>query len=34
MRTPHIGFFGALDLMHNEYLGLLVEAMLDDRSFL
>src|SRR5689334_9362834 len=20
MRTPHIGFFGALDLMHNEYL--------------
>jgi leucyl/phenylalanyl-tRNA--protein transferase len=34
MRTPHIGYFGALDLMHNEYLGLLVEAMLDDRSFL
>lgn len=34
MRTPHIGYFGALDLMHNEYLGLLVDAMLDERSFL
>ncbi|MGE0128148.1 MAG: leucyl/phenylalanyl-tRNA--protein transferase [Blastocatellales bacterium] len=33
MRTSHIGYFGALDLMHNEYLGLLAEAMLDDRSF-
>jgi len=33
MRTSHIGYFGAVDLMHNEYLGLLTEAMLDDRSF-
>jgi leucyl/phenylalanyl-tRNA--protein transferase len=33
MRTPHIASFGAIDLMHNEYLGLLAEAMLDDRSF-
>jgi len=33
MRTQHIGYFGAIDLMHNEYLGLLAEAMLDDRSF-
>src|SRR5262249_44088660 len=33
MRTPHIGFFGAIDLMHHEYLALLAEAMLDDRSF-
>ncbi|MGH9768377.1 MAG: leucyl/phenylalanyl-tRNA--protein transferase, partial [Blastocatellia bacterium] len=33
MRTQHIAYFGALDLMHNEYLGMLAEAMLDDRSF-
>ncbi len=33
MRTPHISLFGAIDLMHNEYLGLLAEAMMDDRSF-
>jgi leucyl/phenylalanyl-tRNA--protein transferase len=33
MRTQHIASFGAIDLMHNEYLGLLAEAMLDDRSF-
>jgi leucyl/phenylalanyl-tRNA---protein transferase len=33
MRTPHIASFGAIELMHNEYLGLLAEAMLDDRSF-
>jgi len=34
MRTSHIGYFGALDLMHNEYLGLLAQAMLDDRNFI
>ncbi|MCG3163857.1 MAG: Leucyl/phenylalanyl-tRNA--protein transferase [Acidobacteria bacterium] len=34
MRTQHIGYFGAIDLMHNEYMGLLAEAMLDDRSFI
>lgn len=33
MRTQHIAYFGALDLTHNEYLGVLAEAMLDDRSF-
>src|SRR5262249_41231391 len=33
MRTQHIAYFGAIDLMHNEYLGMLAEAMLDDRSF-
>jgi len=33
MRTQHIAHFGAIDLMHNEYIGLLAEAMLDDRSF-
>ncbi|MGH9851815.1 MAG: leucyl/phenylalanyl-tRNA--protein transferase [Blastocatellia bacterium] len=33
MRTQHVAFFGALDLTHNEYLGVLAEAMLDDRSF-
>jgi leucyl/phenylalanyl-tRNA---protein transferase len=32
-RTPHIGYFGAIDLTHNEYLGLLANAMLDDRRF-
>lgn len=34
MRTQHIGYFGAIDLMHTEYMGLLAEAMLDDRSFI
>ncbi len=34
MRTPHIAYFGAVDLMHHEYLGLLAEAMLDDRTFM
>lgn len=34
MRTQHIGYFRAIDLMHNEYMGLLAEAMLDDRSFI
>ena len=34
MRTQHIAHFGAIDLMHNEYIGLLSEAMLDDRSFI
>jgi len=33
MRTQHIALFGAIDLMHNEYIALLAEAMLDDRSF-
>jgi leucyl/phenylalanyl-tRNA--protein transferase len=33
MRTPHIGYFGAVDLTHNEYLALLAEAMLDDCKF-
>jgi leucyl/phenylalanyl-tRNA---protein transferase len=33
LRTPHIASFGAFEVMHNEYLGLLAEAMLDDRSF-
>jgi leucyl/phenylalanyl-tRNA---protein transferase len=32
-RTSHIGYFGAIDLTHNEYLGLLAHAMLDDRRF-
>jgi leucyl/phenylalanyl-tRNA--protein transferase len=34
MRTSHISHFGAIDLTHNEYLALLAEAMLDDRSFI
>ncbi|MFN0087908.1 MAG: leucyl/phenylalanyl-tRNA--protein transferase [Blastocatellia bacterium] len=33
MRTNHIGYFGALDLSHNQYLALLGQAMLDDRRF-
>jgi leucyl/phenylalanyl-tRNA--protein transferase len=33
MRTQHVAHFGAIDLSHNEYLGVLAEAMLDDRSF-
>ncbi len=33
MRTEHIAYFGAVDLTHDEYLGVLAEAMLDDRSF-
>ena len=33
MRTPHIGFFGAMDLTHDEYLATLSEAMLDDCRF-
>lgn len=33
MRTQHIGYFGALDLSHNQYLALLGQAMLVDRSF-
>ena len=34
MRTPHIGHFGAEDLTHEEYLGVLAEAMLDEVSFI
>lgn len=33
MRTTHIGYFGAVDLTHNEYLALLAEALLDDCKF-
>jgi leucyl/phenylalanyl-tRNA---protein transferase len=33
MRTNHIGYFGAIDLSHNEYLALLAEAMLEDCQF-
>ncbi len=33
MRTTHIGYFGAMDLTHNEYLASLAEAMLDDCKF-
>lgn len=33
MRTSHIGYFGALDLTHDEYLALLAEAMLEDCRF-
>jgi leucyl/phenylalanyl-tRNA--protein transferase len=34
MRTQHVAHFGAIDLSHNEYLGVLAEAMLDDRRFI
>lgn len=34
MRTQHIAHFGAIDLIHNEYISLLAEAMMDDRSFI
>ncbi|MCI0664657.1 MAG: leucyl/phenylalanyl-tRNA--protein transferase [Acidobacteria bacterium] len=33
MRTNHIGFFGAVDLTHYQYLALLAEAMLVDCQF-
>lgn len=33
MRTSHIGYFGAQDLTHEEYLAALAEAMLDDCRF-
>src|SRR5262249_33079355 len=33
MRTQHIGYFGAIDLTHDQYVAVLAEAMLDDRSF-
>lgn len=33
MRTPHIGHFGAIDLPHDEYLGLLYDAMHYDCRF-
>ncbi len=33
MRTPHIGYFGAQDMRHEEYLSVLAEAMLDDCQF-
>jgi leucyl/phenylalanyl-tRNA--protein transferase len=33
MRTWHISHFGALDLSHHEYLGLLGDAMLSDCVF-
>jgi leucyl/phenylalanyl-tRNA--protein transferase len=33
MRTSHISRFGAQDYSHEEYLGVLAEAMLDETSF-
>jgi leucyl/phenylalanyl-tRNA--protein transferase len=33
MRTPHISYFGAMDLAHDDYLASLSEAMLDDCKF-
>jgi leucyl/phenylalanyl-tRNA--protein transferase len=33
MRTPHIGYFGAIDLSHMDYLHLLADAMERDCSF-
>jgi leucyl/phenylalanyl-tRNA---protein transferase len=34
MRTHHVSFFGAHDYSHEEYLGILAEAMLDESSFI
>ncbi len=34
MRTSHIAYFGAIDLMHHEYLASLAEALLDDCKFI
>jgi leucyl/phenylalanyl-tRNA--protein transferase len=34
MRTSHITYFGAVDLTHEQYIAVLNEAMLLDRSFL
>lgn len=33
MRTSHIGFFGAMDITHAQYLALLAEAMIGDCKF-
>jgi leucyl/phenylalanyl-tRNA--protein transferase len=33
MHTQHVGYFGAVDLTHEQYLAVLAEAMLDERSF-
>ncbi|NOT62865.1 MAG: leucyl/phenylalanyl-tRNA--protein transferase [Acidobacteria bacterium] len=33
MRTAHISHFGAQDYSHEEYLGVLAEAMLEDAAF-
>lgn len=33
MRTSHISHFGAIDLSHEDYLGVLAQAMLDDCRF-
>jgi leucyl/phenylalanyl-tRNA--protein transferase len=33
MRTQHVGYFGAVDLSHEQYVAVLAEAMLVDRSF-
>ena len=33
MRTQHVSFFGAEDYSHEEYLGVLADAMLEDASF-
>jgi leucyl/phenylalanyl-tRNA---protein transferase len=34
MRTPHISYFGAIDLSHIEYLNVLAKAMSYDCSFI
>lgn len=34
MRTQHIGYFGAIDLSHDQYAGVLAEAMKEERSFI
>jgi leucyl/phenylalanyl-tRNA---protein transferase len=34
MRTQHISLFGAEDYSHEEYLGVLADAMLEDASFI
>jgi leucyl/phenylalanyl-tRNA--protein transferase len=33
MRTQHIGYFGAMDMTHEEYLALLAEALQGDCKF-
>ncbi len=34
MRTQHVSFFGAEDYSHEEYLGVLADAMLEEASFI
>jgi Leu/Phe-tRNA-protein transferase len=33
MRTQHIGYFGAIDLTHEQYAIVLAEAMKEERAF-